>query len=104
MTDLIDKARVIQGKICSQAGGFDISLWEITKVKDLVKKLDIYLNGGVEEKEKAADYLWETFWISAEDFELEILKKLFDLVTEFLALGVDTADLDEITMTVNLNN
>ncbi len=106
MTELLDKAKALQGKICAQATGLDISLWGISDVKVLAKELDSCLNGKTEdEKEGAAESLWNTFYISDEDFEPEVLKALLDLVTEFLALGVDTADLEEVTMTtVNSND
>lgn len=102
MTELLDKAKALQGKICAQVNGLDISLWGIPDVKVLAKELDSCLNGKTEdEKEGAAESLWSTFYISDEDFEPETIRILFNLVTEFLNLGVDTADLEEVTMTVN---
>jgi hypothetical protein len=103
MTELLDKAKALQGKICNQINGLDISLWGIPDIKVLAKELDSYLNGKTEdEKEGAAESLWSTFYISDDDFDPEIIKTLLSLVTEFLTLGVDTADLEEVTMaTVN---
>jgi hypothetical protein len=103
MTELLDKAKALQGKICNQVNGLDISLWGIPDIKVLVKELDSYLNGKTEdEKEGAAESLWSTFYISDDDFDPEIIKTLLSLVTEFLTLSVDTADLEEVTMaTVN---
>jgi|WetSurMetagenome_2_1015567.scaffolds.fasta_scaffold31664_2 hypothetical protein len=96
----LDKAKALQGKICTQVNGLDISLWEISDIKVLAKELNSYLNGKTEdEKEGAAESLWNTFYISDDDFDPEIIKTLLSLVTEFLTLDVDTADLEEVTMT-----
>lgn len=96
----LDEAKTLQGKICSQVNGLDISMWGIRDIKVLAKELDSYLNGKTEdEKEGAAESLWSSFYISDNDFEPESLKVLLSLVTEFLTLGVDTADLEEVTMT-----
>jgi hypothetical protein len=103
MTEIIDKAKALQGRICTQVNGLDISIWSIEDIKALAKGLDSWLNTkDVDDKEGAAEFLWSNFYISDEDFSPSSLKALFDLVTEFLALGVDTADLEEVTMTVNL--
>jgi hypothetical protein len=102
MTEILDKAKALQGKICSQVNGLDISIWSLGEVKSLAKRLDTWLNAkDGEDKEGAAEALWENFWISDEDFEPGDLKTLFELVTEFLTLGVDTADLEEVTMAGN---
>jgi hypothetical protein len=102
MTENLIRAKEIQGKICARVNGLDISIWEIADIKVLAKELNSFLNGKDEgEREGAAESLWSTFYISDDDFEPESIKILFDLVTEFLALGVDTADLEEVTMTVN---
>lgn len=95
----LDEAKNIQGKICNQVNGWDISIWSIKDIKILVKGLDSWLNA--DDKEEAADFLWDNFYISDKDFSPSALKTLFDLVTEFLTLGVDTADLEEVTMIVN---
>lgn len=105
MTENLDKAKALQGKICAQVNGLDISIWSTNDIKVLAKELDSFLNGKTEdEKEGAAESLWSSFYISDEDFEPETIQILFNLVTEFLTLGVDTADLEEVTMTVNSND